>query len=128
MSRLKGHYSVNVVTHHDHWANGVLLRTIALLGETDRVAAGPGLVAKRYGIDRRHVGCSACGENAMWLASRPADLEHLALVTTTRIGISQGQALPWRWYLQRSRSVSQRARGDRMPSRLTCWSPEDVTA
>ena len=122
------HHCVNVVTHKAEWANGVLLRAIALPQEPERVAAGPGLLARRFGIDRAHDRRSVCGENEMWLAPRPAALEQTALVTTTRIGISQGQDLPWRWYLQASRSVSKRAKGDRTPLRSSCWVPEGGAA
>ena len=118
------HHCVNVVTHKADWANGVLLRAAALPGESERVAAGPGLLARRFGMDRRHDRASVCGENELWLAPRPAALEQPALVTTTRIGITQGQELPWRWYLQASRSVSKRAKGDRLPARDGCWSPD----
>ena len=117
------HHCVNVVTHKADWANGVLLRAVALPSEPERVAAGPGLLARRFGIDRSHDSSSVCGENELWLAPPPAALEHPALVTTTRIGITQGQDLPWRWYLQASRSVSKREKGDRMPARSSCWSP-----
>ena len=118
------HHCVNVVTHKADWANGVLLRAVALPGESERVAAGPGLLARRFGMDRRHDRASVCGENELWLAPRPAALEQPALVTTTRIGITQGQELPWRWYLQASRSASKRAKGDRLPARDGCWSPD----
>ena len=121
------HHCVNVVTQRAEWANGVLLRAVALPHEPERVAAGPGLLAKRFGIDRAHDSRSVCGENEMWLAPRPADLQQPALVTTTRIGISQGQQLPWRWYLQASRSVSKRAKGDATPSRSVCWTPDGAS-
>ena len=110
------HHCVNVVTGRAEWANGVLLRAVAMPGEPERIAAGPGLLSRRFEISRRHDNSPACGENELWLAPRPSVLNSPELVITTRIGISQAQDLPWRWYLQASRSVSRRVRGDRMPA------------
>ena len=110
------HHCVNVVTDRSDWANGVLLRAVAMPGEAERVAAGPGVLSRHFQISRLHDNSSACGENELWLAPRPSVLNSPELVTTTRIGISQAQDLPWRWYLKVSRSVSRRARGDRMPA------------
>lgn len=110
------HHCVNVVTDRSDWANGVLLRAVAMPGKAERIAAGPGLLSRHFEISRRHDNSSACGENELWLAPRPSVLNIPELVTTTRIGISQGQDLPWRWYLKASRSVSRRAKGDRMPA------------
>ena len=45
------HNCVNVVTHRADWANGVLLRAMALPDEPERVAAGPALLARRGLID-----------------------------------------------------------------------------
>jgi DNA-3-methyladenine glycosylase len=129
------HHCVNVVTDRAEWANGVLLRALALPGEPERVAAGPGLLARRFGLDRRHNGRPARVDQGLWLAPRPARLqdrmeqgsqEGRQLVTaTTRIGIREGQDLPWRWYLTLSRSVSRRARGDGTPPRNLAWWPEE---
>jgi DNA-3-methyladenine glycosylase len=119
------HHCVNVVTDRSDWANGVLLRAIAIPGESERVAAGPGLLARHFGLDRGDDSCPVTGEHDVWLAPRPASLASPVLVTTTRIGISQGQELPWRWYLQLSRSISRRALGDRQPSFDQAWSPCD---
>ena len=47
----------------------------------------------------------------------------LDIVQTTRIGISQAKDLPWRWYLQNSRSISKRVKGDKTPSENECWLP-----
>ncbi|MFM1798124.1 MAG: hypothetical protein RLZZ117_402 [Cyanobacteriota bacterium] len=129
------HHCVNVVTDRAEWANGVLLRALALPGEPERVAAGPGLLARRFDLDRRHNALPARVERGLWLAPRPAAVqdrmaqatwEGRPLVTaTTRIGIREGQELPWRWYLTPSRSVSRRARGDATPHRDRAWWPEE---
>ncbi len=128
------HHCVNVVTERADWASGVLLRAVALPRESERIAAGPALLARRFGIDRRHDRQPLDPALGLWLAPRPASLESLlagedstadgasqALMRTTRIGVSQGQDLPWRWYLRASRSVSRRARGDRAPSPAQAW-------
>ncbi|MEA5441732.1 DNA-3-methyladenine glycosylase [Cyanobium gracile] len=119
------YHCVNVVTGRRDWANGVLLRAAALPGEPERTAAGPGLLARRFGLDRGHDGTVASPASGLWLAPRPPEVAALlegptdggraALLQTQRIGVSQGQELPWRWYLRASRSVSRRARGDRTP-------------
>jgi DNA-3-methyladenine glycosylase len=118
------HHCVNVVTDRPEWANGVLLRAVAMPGEPERVAAGPALLARRFGLDRRHDSQPAEPAHGVWLAPRPPQLAALGvadLVQTSRIGISQGQEWPWRWYLRRSRSVSRRARGDRTPAAAEVW-------
>ena len=115
------YHCVNIVTGRPDWANGVLLRAAALPGEPERTAAGPGLLARRFGLDRSHDGTLASPASGLWLAPRPAAVATLlerppaGLLQTQRIGVSLGQELPWRWYLRASRSVSRRARGDRTP-------------
>ena len=100
-----------------------MLRAAALPGEPERVAAGPGLLARRFGLTRSDDSRPVTGEHNVWLAPRPASFDSPELVTTTRIGISQGQDLPLRWYLRLSRSVSRRAKGDRTPSLSQAWFP-----
>jgi DNA-3-methyladenine glycosylase len=120
------HHCVNVVTDRADWANGVLLRAVAVSGAPDRIAAGPGLLARHFGIDRRHDGLVAGAASGLWLAPPPGALaaalleQRVAggepLLRGRRIGVSQGQELPWRWYLRGSRSVSRRLPGDRTPA------------
>ena len=116
-------HCVNIVTGKNNWANGVLLRSIAIKGECERVASGPGLLAKRFGLDRNFDNLPLSPKYNFWLAEGE-DLTKIGnIVQTTRIGISQAKDIPWRWYFKNSRSVSKRARGDRIPSREKCWSP-----
>ncbi len=113
------HHCVNVTTHQADWASGVLLRSVALPDQPERVAAGPALLARRFGLERCHDGLLVCPSAGLWLEPRPTALASspmATLVQTTRIGISQAQQLPWRWYLRASRCVSRRARGDRTPA------------
>ena len=121
------HHCVNVVTGRADWANGVLLRAAWLPGEHERIAAGPALLAKRFGLSKRHDAMVVDPGAGVWLAPRPpevsaalASCEPSAVIQTTRIGLSQGQELPWRWYWQASRSVSRRMRGDRQPTSSPC--------
>lgn len=112
------HHCVNVVTHRANWANGVLLRAAWLPDEPERVAAGPALLARRFGLDRSHDSQLVHSDQGIWIAPRPQALNRLKpadLVQTARIGISKGQELPWRWYLRTSRSVSRRVKGDPSP-------------
>jgi len=128
------HHCMNVVTDRSDWANGVLLRAADLPGEPERVAAGPGLLSRRFAIDRGHDALPARPDQGLWLAPRPARLqdrmerwlreERQLVRATTRIGIREGQDLPWRWYLWPSRSVSRRARGDAAPAKELAWRAE----
>jgi len=120
------HHCVNVVTHQADWANGVLLRALQLPGEPARVAAGPALLARRFGIDRSNDARLLDPARGLWIAPRPPQWAVLGpgeLLQTTRIGISQGQEWPWRWYLRASPSVSRRVRGDRAPRPAAVWVP-----
>ena len=117
------HHCINVVTDRSGWARGVLLRAAALPGEPERVASGPGLLSRRFGINRSHDGKPVLGEHDLWLRQRINTFNDPVLVTTTRIGISHAKSLPWRWYLQASRSVSRRRQGDWTPRKSAAWVP-----
>ena len=122
------HHCVNVVTDRADWANGVLLRALAIPGEPERVAAGPALLARRFGLDRSYDRCLTSPEQGLWFAPAPVAFRADDLVQTSRIGISQGQDLPWRWYLRSSRSISRRAKGDRTPAVAEAWDVASCSA
>ena len=68
------HHCVNVVTHKADWANGVLLRAVAIPGEPERRAAGPALLARRFGIDRCCDAQPVHPDQGLWIAPRPPEL------------------------------------------------------
>ena len=120
------HHCVNIVTGKKDWANGVLLRSIAIKGENERIASGPGLLAKRFGLNRNHDNLFLSPENDFWLIEGVNSEIRDNIVQTTRIGISQAKDIPWRWYLKNSRSVSKRVKGDKTPSKSEFWLPSSL--
>ncbi|HIK30051.1 MAG TPA: DNA-3-methyladenine glycosylase [Oscillatoriales cyanobacterium M59_W2019_021] len=111
------HHCLNIVTDEEGLPSAVLIRALQLDSippwvdrtrepKAHRVAAGPGKLCRILGIDRRLSGQTL-------YPGQPLSLEHRApqwqldLVQTTRIGISQGTDLPWRWYLDRCSAVSK---------------------
>ena len=117
------YYCVNIVTGKKNWANGVLLRSIAIKGEHERIASGPGLLAKKYGLNKNHNNLLLSPKNDFWLAEGENCKRMGGIVQTTRIGISQAKDIPWRWYLESSRSVSKRSKGNKTPPTNKCWLP-----
>jgi DNA-3-methyladenine glycosylase len=103
------HHCVNVVTGRADWANGVLLRSLALADAPPRLAAGPGLLARRFGIDRGDDGRPVSPESGLWIArfAGGQPLPGSALSRGGRIGISRGGQLAWRWGLAGSPSLSR---------------------
>ena len=117
------YHCVNIVTGGKDWANGVLLRSVAIKGEDERIASGPGLLAKRFGLNKNHDNLLLSPKNDFWLHEGESLKKMGRIIQTTRIGISQAKDIPWRWYLESSRSVSKRVKGDQIPPKNKCWSP-----
>lgn len=79
--------------------------------EDAHLAAGPGLVAAAFGIDRRHSGVDLCDpSSALRLEPRPEHEAPPAVVATPRIGIAYAGepwvSLPWRLVAAGSPSLS----------------------
>jgi DNA-3-methyladenine glycosylase len=119
------YHCVNVVTDRDGEASAVLIRALELDTESlnmisiapkekrTRVAAGPGKLCRAMKIDLSLYGTELKQGQSLWVEPRSADfqsrldIDHLRLIQTTRIGLTQGIELPWRWYLMDCPSVSK---------------------
>jgi DNA-3-methyladenine glycosylase len=119
------YHCVNVVTDRDGTASAVLIRALELEIETlkmmplparekpERVAAGPGKLCRALQIDLNLYGMKLEQGQLMWIEQRSTawqtmlDNDRVALIQTTRIGLTQGVELPWRWYLQDCPAVSK---------------------
>lgn len=115
------YHCCNIVTDRDGVPSAVLIRALQFesLPKIDwkqkpqRLAAGPGKLCRVMQIDRSLNGIVLQPSEPLWLEHRKSqfqqqlDCEAIAFVQTTRIGLSQGIDLPWRWYIRGCPAVSQ---------------------
>ena len=109
------HHCLNIVTDRENYASGVLIRAVFLSEENERLASGPGLVTKTFGIDKSFNSLKVFDNNTLWIAMGELNNKKIDLVQTTRVGITKAKNIKWRWYLKNCRSVSKREKGDRIP-------------
>jgi len=109
------HHCLNVVTDKENFASGVLIRAVCISKKNERLASGPGLVTKAFGIDISFNSLEVLNNNSLWISQRDSSIQQKDLIQTTRIGITKAKNIKWRWYLKNSRSVSKRLKGDRTP-------------
>ena len=92
-----------------------MIRAVYIPQKNERLASGPGLVTKTFGIDISFNSLEIQNNNSLWISQRNSIPEEKDIIQTTRIGISKAKNIKWRWYLKNSRSVSKRLKGDRTP-------------
>ena len=118
------YHCFNVVTDAEGVASAVLIRALQLdpvpkefagipEKKRSRLAAGPGKLCKVLEIDRTLSGFPLDSGQPLRLEHRSEHFQQaveegtINFVQTTRIGISQGIDLSWRWYVGNSKAVSQ---------------------
>ena len=118
------YHCLNVVTDAEGVASAVLIRALQLESvpngvelkgerERSRLAAGPGKLCRVLQIDSRLNGVSLGQDQPLWLEHRSAEFQEgvdggaIAFVQGSRIGISKGVELPWRWYVANCAAVSK---------------------
>ena len=110
------HHCLNIVTDKENFASGVLIRAVFLSKSNERLASGPGLVTRTFGVDLSFNALEVLNNKSLWIAQRDTIIEEKDLIQTTRIGISKAKNIKWRWYLKNSRSVSKRSKDERTPN------------
>lgn len=123
------YHCFNIVTDLDGLPSAVLVRAVQfaqlppgiVLGQRekpDRVAAGPGKLCRALQIDQRLTEHPLQPGQPLWLEHRTPTWQQnfqrgaIAFVQTTRIGITEGADLPWRWYIQGNPAVSKLKQND----------------
>lgn len=126
------YHCLNVVTDLDGVPSAVLIRALQLetippwldrevtqrdtrlkASKPHRVAAGPGKLCRALKIDLSLNAQPLQPGQPLWLEHRSPtfqkqlDQQAIALVQTTRIGLTQGADRPWRWYLAPCPAVSK---------------------
>ncbi|WP_416671918.1 DNA-3-methyladenine glycosylase [Egbenema bharatensis] len=119
------YHCLNIVTDRAEIPSAVLIRALQLDTlpdwitppqslKPDRVAAGPGKLCRALKIDLALNATPFQPGQGLWLEHRypwfqqQMDQDKLSLTQTTRIGLTKGVDLPWRWYLTDSPAVSRK--------------------
>lgn len=110
------HYCFNVVTGNEGVGEAVLIRALEPIqglslmkkarGTSDAklVCSGPGRLCQALGITASDNGISLMGETIFLnMGKKPQ-----SIVTTSRIGISAGQDLPYRFYIAGNKYISKK--------------------
>lgn len=119
------YHCFNIVTDQDGIPSAVLIRALQLLSlpagiDLDlnqnlakKIAAGPGKLCRVLQIDRSLNGSVLQPGEPLWLEHRNSEFQQqfdsqvITFVQTTRIGLTQGIELPWRWYISNCPAVSR---------------------
>ena len=119
------YHCFNIVTDQDGIPSAVLIRALQLLSlpagiDLDlnqnlakKIAAGPGKLCRVMQIDRSLNGSVLQPGEPLWLEHRSSEFQQqldsqaITFVQTTRIGLTQGIELPWRWYISNCPAVSR---------------------
>jgi len=119
------YHCLNVVTDLDGIPSAVLIRALQLESpppwippqqnlKLHRLAAGPGKLCLALKINLSLNATRLEPGQPLWLEHRSEQFQQqldeglLTLTQTTRIGLTQGIELPWRWYLTNCPAVSKR--------------------
>lgn len=114
------HWCANVVCGPEGTCSAVLLRGVEPLSGVDAMwrarprarrdrdlTNGPAKLCQALGIDAAANGCDLTAVDALVLVADDGTAPPQQPVETTRIGLSKGRDLPWRWYVPDNPYVSR---------------------
>ena len=109
------YHCFNIVTDREDFASTILIRAVHLeqrpswidpqKDKLERVAAGPGKLCVALKLDTSLRGISVEPDSGLWVSGYPSEQP---VTQTTRIGLSKGEDILWRWYLTDSPAVSKK--------------------
>lgn len=111
------HYCCNVVVGEEGYGAAVLIRALEPLDSIDimedlrgksgtELTNGPAKLCQAFAIDRDLNGVNLLNGGTVRLVESPEIPAH-QIVTTTRIGITRGVDIPWRFYIRDNPYVSR---------------------
>lgn len=111
------YYCMNIVTGPKHHGEAVLIRAVEPISGIDlmennrgvagiNLSNGPGKLCQALKINTNLNGHNLL-EDPLKLVMKPA-VKSTEIVTSTRIGLSKAQEMPWRFYMKNSDFVSRR--------------------